>query len=178
MSRRSRRAARLAIVAPVVLVLLLPLLAGACASSAAPAESPSSSPKAPSSPSPTTVKAPSAAKLYADLRRAIRTADPSLSPDGLDAHICAVTAAPFSLIVAPYDPTAGNEGDVLKVTVAFSGIDGALSTDFDGFLYRSRGRPFHATRMAGGYGARLVLAGHPITVGGRDGYVLVATPAQ
>jgi hypothetical protein len=178
MIRRSHRAAHPAIVAPVVLVLLLPLLAGACASSDTPAESASSSPKASSSPSPTTVKAPSAAKLYADLRKAIRTADPSLSPDDLDAHICAVTAAPFSIIVVPYDPTASNVEEVQKVTVAFSGLDGALGEDFDEFLYRSRGRRFYATRMAGGYGARLVLAGHHVTVGGRDGYVLIATPAQ
>lgn len=178
MSRRWRRAARRAIVAPVVLVLLLPLLAGACASSAAPAESPSSSLSASSSSSPTTVKAPSAAKLYADLRKAIRTADPSLSPEALTDHICAMTGAPFSIIVAPYDPAAESKDELSKLTLAFSGIDGALGTDFDEFVHDSQGRPFRATREAVGYGARLVLAGHPVTVGGRDGYVLVATPAQ
>jgi hypothetical protein len=163
-------------VAPVLLVLLLPLLTGACASPDAPPESPSSSPTS-SSPSPTTVEAPSAAKLYADLRQAIRTADPSLSPDDLDAHICAVTAAPYSIIVVPY-PAADSMEEVHKAQVAFSGLDGALSEDFVGFLYRTRGRPFHATRMSGGIGVRLVLAGHPVTVDGRDGYVLVAIPKQ
>lgn len=176
MGRRSPSIARSGIVASVVIALLLPLLAGACGSPDLAAESPDATTIA--SPSPSAATAPSAAQLYADLTKAIRSADPSLSPGELNAHVCAVTGAPYSIIVAPYDPTAESEEDFAKLTVAFSGIDAALATDVEGFVHDSQGRPLHATRMAVGYGDRIVLAGHPVAVGDRDGYVLVAAPAQ
>ncbi len=176
MGCRSSSAARWGMVASVIVVLLLPVVAGACGLRDASTQSPPAS--AIASASPSAAEPPSAARLYADLTKAIRTAAPSLSPDELDAHICAVTGAPYSIIVAPYDQAAQSEEDFAKITVALSGIDAALATDIEGFVRDSRGKPLHATRMAGGYGELLVLAGHPIPVGEQGGYVLVAAPAQ
>jgi hypothetical protein len=179
MRLHSLLAARSRIVVPVVLGLALAAFAGGCTSHGSATESPSSTPSVSPSPSQTGPNARSADEFYADLARAIRTAKPSMSAKALEAHIRAVTKAPFAIIVAPYDPGAESESEKMSRTeVAFWGIDGALATDMEGFVHDSRGRPFRSAEEAPGYGARLFLAGHPIKVGERDGYVLIGMPAQ
>ena len=163
--------------APVLIVALaLVALAAGCTDEPA---TDSSSPAASASPSPSPSAAGSPGELYADLVKAIESATPSLSPDELDCHIRALTGAPFSIIVAPYDATAESESERFSRTVvAFSGIDGALATDLADFVHDSHGQPLQATEEAEGYGAPLWLAGHPVQVGERDGYVLIAMPAE
>ena len=170
----SRRSLSAALV--LIAVLAVVALAAGCAEEPT---SDSSGLAASASPSPAPAAAGSAAELYADLVRAIESAAPSLSPEELDGHIRALTGAPYSIIVAPYDPAAESESESFSQTVvASSGIDGALATDLAGFVHDSQGRPVRATEEAPGYGAPLWLAGHLAQVGGRDGYVLIAMPAE
>jgi len=114
-----------------------------------------------------------------DLTKAIRSAEPSLSPEDLDAHVLAVTGAPVCMIVAPYDPSAESESAAFARTLAAaSGTDASLTTDLEGIIHDSRGRPFHTAKKVPSLGKVLFLSGHPLKVGGRDGCVLVAAPAK
>ena len=82
------------------------------------------------------------------------------------------------MMLAPYSAALLTEDLFSKIVVAHYGIDGALGEDFDQFLHDSGGRSFHAQKQAEGYGASLFLAGHPVRVGQRHGYVLVGAPAE
>jgi hypothetical protein len=102
-----------------------------------------------------------------------------MSPEALEARIRAVTKAPFAIIVAPYDPGAESETQRFSRTeVATWGTDGALTTDLEGLIHDSRGKPFRAARVDPAFGSPFFFAGHPLKVGRRQGYVLVAMPAQ
>lgn len=116
--------------------------------------------------------------LDADLVRAIATAEPSLSPDALDTHIRSVTYAPYSMIVAPYDPKAQSDSvEFGKTWVAGYGTDAAITTEFQGIIYASRGKPCRDFDP-GLIDEPLYFAGRPVRVGGLPGYVLVARTAR
>ena len=167
----------------LVIALSVPLgttlVLTACSSDeAATGVSPAAS-SATSSACPTAASVVSDARLFADLTRAIRSAEPSLSPEELDAHILAVSGAPISMIVAPYDQSAESEStSFARTLVATSGTDASLTTDLEGIIHDSKGRPFHTVKEVTSLGKALFLSGHSLKVGGRDGYVLVAAPAE
>ena len=111
-------------------------------------------------------------RLEAELLVAVRTARPSLSPEGLDAYIRKFTKAQYSLIVAPFRPK-----DVGGTWVASHGLDAAITDVFEGFIEDSKGRTvrdFDPELVA----EPLYFAGRPILVHGRAGYVLVARTAK
>ena len=162
----------------IALAVVATLLVVGCSSDdTGTAPSPAASPASPST-SPTPPSVVSDARLFANLKKAIRSAKPSFSVEELDAHIVAETGAPFSMIVAPYDPTATSESAAFARTlVASTGTDASLTTDLEGIVHDSQGKPFHTVKVVPSLGA-LFLAGHPVKVGRRDGYVLVAAPAE
>ena len=155
------------------------LLLAACSSGkVATGPSPAASSTTPSA-SLTASSVVSDAQLFADLDKAIRSAEPELSAEDLDARILAVTGAPVCIIVAPYDPSAEPDSDAfLRTLVAASGTDASLTMDLEGIIHDSKGRPFHTVKEVPSLGKALFLSGHPLKVGGRDGYVLVAAPAK
>ncbi|MDR3686580.1 MAG: hypothetical protein P4L93_06470 [Coriobacteriia bacterium] len=117
-------------------------------------------------------------RLDADLARAIASATPTMSPDALDAHIRKVTQAPYSMIVAPYDPKAQPDSEEFgKRWVAGYGTDAAITEEFEGIVHDSRGKP-HRDFDPSLIGEPLYFAGRPVRVRGRAGYVLVARTAR
>lgn len=156
------------------------LLGGCDSGTATTAKSSSSSSPLPS----TSASSPAApvvsdAALFADLGKAIRSSDPSLSPDALNAHIVTLTRAPICMIVAPYDPSAESESAAFARTLlSTSGTDASLTTDLEGIVHDSKGKAFHTVKVVSSLGKALFLCGRPLRVGDLHGYALVAAPAQ
>lgn len=173
---RPRRSLQVALT--VAAAVAMSLFASACSSSGGDGVPPASTTTAAPSASPATVRPINDSELFASLVRAIRSADPAMSPEALDAHIREVTKAPRSLIVAPYDSKAESESPAfMKTWAASHGIDGASAAGFSDLVYRSRGKPFH-TALKDTLLGTLYVAGQPIEVGGLRGYVLVGIPAE
>jgi len=162
-----------------VIVVAVALVGAGCSSAKQSTAAVSATQTPKPSPSLQPAKVTSDIGLLASLRRAIASATPSMSAKALDAHICEVTGAPSTLIVVPYDPTAYAESErMAKTAVAWSGIDGAFATGFQGLLHDTGGRAYHARKLILGGFPRYYLAGLPLNVDGRDGYVLVGAPVQ
>jgi len=162
-----------------LLLLSLALVAITSCSSGAPAPSPSATvPTSEPSASPTVHSTPLARNelaLYALLQKALRSANPSWSAKVLDAHIRRVTGAPYSMIVAPYDPTAEFEtARFWRTVVATYGTDASWTTEFEERIQKSRGKPLHVSEESIAWAEPFLFCGHAVEVRGRDGYVLIA----
>ena len=166
--------------AVTALLLLSPVwLAGGCnsAEQGSASSSPSAMPSSPSgiaSPSSAAATVGSAKAFYAALVKAIRSSDPSMSPDALCQHVRAVTKAPHVLVVSQFDLTEAEDYDSI---VASWGTDGSLTMDLVVLIQRAQARPFRSTRKSPTFGTPFFFAGHPLKVAGHDGYVIVAAPA-